>query len=115
MSLLQLQILVTVAIVQSFPISQQQIVSRPAFLANNHCNNISRQRWASSALFSSVEESTKQSTASAESEKYVIARGDGSSGGGGVPMKKSKQQQQQQQPSSSVPSRPRQKQRLAQQ
>jgi len=94
MSLLQMLILIAVAIVQSFPISQQHSATRPAFLANVHCN--SHQRWASSALFSTVEETTTQSS-SAESEKYVIARGDGSSGGGGVPMKKSAQQRQLQQ------------------
>ena len=87
MSLLQIQILVTAAaIAHAFPITQQQssLVRPTAFLINEHSN---RQ----SALFSSVEESTRQS------ESYAVARGDGSSGGGGVPMKKKRSAQQQQQ------------------
>ena len=54
-----------------------------------------------SALLSTTEPTTQSSAADVSgSEKYVIARGDGSSGGGGVPMKKKSadtQQQQQQQ------------------
>mmetsp|Transcript_13744 Transcript_13744/g.29916 ORF Transcript_13744/g.29916 Transcript_13744/m.29916 type:complete len:425 (+) Transcript_13744:224-1498(+) len=87
MGLLPLQILSTIAIVNSFPIAQQQLLSaRPTFLTNTHYNSNHK-----SALYASVEESIQQ-----QSSAYEVARGDGSSGGGGVPMKKKSIQQQQQ-------------------
>lgn len=96
MSLFQLQLLATIAIVQSFPISQHPFLAPPALLHNTGSNVIHRrQRRVSPVLFSAIEELTTQSSSSAESEKYAVARGDGSSGGGGVPMKKSTRQKQQ--------------------
>mmetsp|Transcript_6236 Transcript_6236/g.13717 ORF Transcript_6236/g.13717 Transcript_6236/m.13717 type:complete len:266 (+) Transcript_6236:317-1114(+) len=89
MSLLKLHTLVTsIAIAQSFPVSQQHQVSRPAFVSNTRCNDIVRRQRLT--LFSTVEKSsTEQSTSTSEEpEKYVVARGDGTTGGGGVPMKK---------------------------